>query len=354
MQRLPDRNERPFRCPECSRGFNRKDLLIRHQSTHGKSAARGKASSNRSGNRAVRACRPCANSKLKCDDQRPCQRCTKRKVLCTSDAVGDECPGLTDATDSTGNTTDARATQAVASVSNVQPAAAPQSRHDPTWIMSDVAYPWNSSTSYNDSTVGGFMGLELPLDIFSHLPDQDWRSDDIDVFGLDFTPTIDEVFGTGHIPCLGEDQDRDFPVPDDNPASRVARGRHAVFLRSPWMWQPEPKSRAFSEDDDLRLDENDINAGTSTHRSFLSSLRRIGDLSTTARDRILQMVLKSAKSHVSISRFPSLRCLNTLFKVGLAKIMETDAWIHPYSFDFETARPELLTALIAAGCVCFG
>lgn len=34
--------------------------------------------------------------------------------------------------------------------------------------------------------------------------------------------------------------------------------------------------------------------------------------------------------------------------------METDAWIHSYTFGAETARPELLIALIAAGCVCFG
>ena len=43
-----------------------------------------------------------------------------------------------------------------------------------------------------------------------------------------------------------------------------------------------------------------------------------------------------------------------LIKVGLAKRMETDAWIHPYTIQLDIARPELLTALIAAGCVCFG
>lgn len=52
--------------------------------------------------------------------------------------------------------------------------------------------------------------------------------------------------------------------------------------------------------------------------------------------------------------FPSAEILDTLIKVGIAKRLETDAWIHPYTFNSEQTRPELLIALIAAGCVCFG
>ncbi|KAI7040858.1 hypothetical protein KC352_g46612, partial [Hortaea werneckii] len=40
--------------------------------------------------------------------------------------------------------------------------------------------------------------------------------------------------------------------------------------------------------------------------------------------------------------------------MGIAKKFETDAWIHPFTFKSEDCRPELLTALVAAGCVCFG
>lgn len=46
--------------------------------------------------------------------------------------------------------------------------------------------------------------------------------------------------------------------------------------------------------------------------------------------------------------------LHLRLRVGIAKRMETDAWIHPYTFESENSRLELLIALIAAGCICFG
>lgn len=77
-------------------------------------------------------------------------------------------------------------------------------------------------------------------------------------------------------------------------------------------------------------------------------------LSQAVRDRIFQLVTKTAGSQVSIPSFPSPECLDKLIKVGIAKRAETDAWIHPYTFKSESSRPEFLTALVAAGCICFG
>lgn len=93
---------------------------------------------------------------------------------------------------------------------------------------------------------------------------------------------------------------------------------------------------------------------TSPHQPFLPSLVLEDRLLPQTRDNIFQLVIKTAKSQVTIPTFPSAKCLETLLKVGIAKRVETDAWIHPYTLCSETARPELLTALIAAGCVCFG
>jgi hypothetical protein len=77
-------------------------------------------------------------------------------------------------------------------------------------------------------------------------------------------------------------------------------------------------------------------------------------LSGPARDRIFQLVSKAARSQIAVPSFPSADCLDKLVKVGIAKRTETDAWIHPHTFDSESSRPEYLTALVAAGCVCFG
>lgn len=200
-------------------------------------------------------------------------------------------------------------------------------------------------------------GYPMPQDIFNLVPDQDWPGDTADIFGFDFTPTIDNALET---------QGSTFPFPaqvieeqaghdgaaEDHVTS--ARERHAIFLRSPWLWKPEANQNAFSEHSNFPLDERNVDMASSPHQPYLPSLTMQDTLSPQSRDRIFQLVLRTAKSHVTIPSFPSTKCLNILLRVGIAKRMETDAWIHPYTFDSEKTRPELLTALIGAGCVCFG
>ncbi|SMR55833.1 unnamed protein product [Zymoseptoria tritici ST99CH_3D1] len=191
-------------------------------------------------------------------------------------------------------------------------------------------------------------------DIFSLMPDQDWLSEGTDIFGVDFTPTIDQAIQSrvGHLPlptAQGEHTEPDMPRPKDN-----AKERFAMFERSPWLWKPEANSNAFSEHEVLPLDERQVDMAKSPHQRFLPALALPDELSSQSRDRIFQLVLKTAKSQVKIPTFPSTTCLNMLLKVGLAKRMEVDPWIHPYTFNSETSRTELLVALIAAGCICFG
>jgi hypothetical protein len=73
-----------------------------------------------------------------------------------------------------------------------------------------------------------------------------------------------------------------------------------------------------------------------------------------ARDDVFKLVVRTAGSRLTISAFPSAEYLDTLIKIGICKRAETDAWIHPYTFYEQNLRPELLTALVAAGCVCCG
>ncbi|KAF2215303.1 hypothetical protein CERZMDRAFT_120231 [Cercospora zeae-maydis SCOH1-5] len=225
--------------------------------------------------------------------------------------------------------------------------------------MPDIGFP----TFFDQIMAPDFVASEsmnVPLDIFNHMPEQDWLSDNMDMFGVDFTPTIDEAFHIpDSMPMPQEQHDSSHAgqlehVSHEPDAGHSARQRHALFQRSPWLWKPEAHSHAFSEHRSLPLDETEIDMSASPHQPFLPSLTMRRELSTHSRDKIFQMVLKAATSHVSIPRFPSVECLNLLLRVGLAKSMETDAWIHPGTLDAECARPELLAALIAAGCVCFG
>jgi hypothetical protein len=190
-------------------------------------------------------------------------------------------------------------------------------------------------------------------DIFSLMPDQDWLSENNDIFGVDFIPTIDQAIQL-QASDLSAAQVKLSTQPDKSLANDNAKERFAMFQRSPWLWKPEVNSNAFSEHEILPLDERQVEMAQSPQQKFLPSLALPDELSSQNRDRIFQLVLRTAKSQVSVPTFPSTACLNTLLRVGFAKRMEVDPWIHPYTFDLESSRPELLVALIAAGCICFG
>lgn len=92
----------------------------------------------------------------------------------------------------------------------------------------------------------------------------------------------------------------------------------------------------------------------SPHQPHATTLEITDQLTSESRDRVFRLVVTTADARISVPTFPSTIILDSLIKVGIAKRLETDAWIHPYTFSSEQTRPELLIALVAAGCVCFG
>lgn len=194
----------------------------------------------------------------------------------------------------------------------------------------------------------------MPPDIFNTLPEMDWFNDTSDLFGMDFTPTIDNALESQLNDNGLHSQPQELDDSSSEHINDSAKQRHAIFQRSLWLWKPELNQNAFSEHSNIPMSEQQVDIGSSPHQPYLPPLNMEDTLSQDSRDRILQLVVKTAKSHISIPSFPSVSTLNILLKVGIAKRLETDAWIHPYTFESGKARPELLTALIAAGCVCFG
>lgn len=121
------------------------------------------------------------------------------------------------------------------------------------------------------------------------------------------------------------------------------------------LWVPEKNQHAFS--DEQRLPLRDGDSISSSNQNHIDSMKIPGHLSYQARDDILKLVLRTGGSRLSVATFPSADYLDTLIKIGIGKRIETDAWIHPYTFfdaGYQQLRPELLTALVAAGCVCCG
>ncbi|CAJ0547385.1 Ff.00g041390.m01.CDS01 [Fusarium sp. VM40] len=75
--------EKPFSCSECGQSFGRVDSLARHHTalhlgTEGQDS-RSRQSERR---RVSQACKPCGASKVRCDGERPCQRCRRQDIHC--------------------------------------------------------------------------------------------------------------------------------------------------------------------------------------------------------------------------------------------------------------------------------
>ncbi|KAF3039906.1 hypothetical protein E8E12_005699 [Didymella heteroderae] len=227
-----------------------------------------------------------------------------------------------------------------------------------------------NTTGYNHHTIPAFfeqimvpapdfMGvdyLQPPPDLAAWMPEVDWLGTG-DIFGNDFTPAIDQMLDAQASQHDGFPLEQQPPIKDtshDKIDSNSARRRHAAFKQSAWFWIPQRNQHAFSEHENIILDERNVDLAASPHMPYSSNVVIPDQLSAGARDRIFQLISKTARSQITIPSFPSADCVDKLIKVGIAKRTETDAWIHPYLFESETARPEYLTALVAAGCVCFG
>ncbi|KAJ5094980.1 hypothetical protein N7532_007271 [Penicillium argentinense] len=87
--------EKPYVCDVCDKGFARPDLLKRHATGHAndRDRKRKRTSSIAKQSRVSQACKTCAASKLKCDEEKPCRRCRERNLQCDwQDVVQDSSP----------------------------------------------------------------------------------------------------------------------------------------------------------------------------------------------------------------------------------------------------------------------
>ncbi|CAG8145906.1 unnamed protein product [Penicillium salamii] len=186
-----------------------------------------------------------------------------------------------------------------------------------------------------------------PRGVFDFMLDTDFSVAGNDLFGTDFIPDLDRILDNSvTLPGFEDLQSKELDYQES--ASR----RAAAFERSFWQWVPAKNQHAFSEEQRIPLRDGD--SISPTHRNRLEALQIPGKLSMQARDDIFKLVVQTAGSRLSVSSFPSSEYLDTLIKIGIGKRTETDAWIHPYTFYEQQLRPELLTGLVAAGCVCCG
>ncbi|CAI7608165.1 unnamed protein product [Penicillium manginii] len=333
-----------------------KDVLQRHQAVHERDITEGKPPQRRAKERAVQACEACASAKLSCDNERPCKTSGHGQIDPST------LPPFTATPDS--GPSDFSVPPASASYSGSADIY-DTSMTSQTDLSIDTFIPQNEMHSYsnlnnfpaffeqvmlpNIGAEDSFQDTQQPR-AFDFMQDTDFTLAEYDIFGTDFIPDLDRILDTT-APLVGFEDSRE-PLLDDQESARL---RAAAFQRSLWLWVPEKNQHAFS--DETRIPLRDSDSIPSKHQDRLETLKIPGNLSLLARDDIFKLVIRIGGSRVSVAAFPSADYLDTLIKVGIGKRTETDAWIHPYTFydsQYQQLRPELLTALVAAGCVCCG
>ncbi|KAJ5621841.1 hypothetical protein N7528_005073 [Penicillium herquei] len=370
-----------------------RDVLQRHQTVHEKE--QGASAVRRLKERAVKACEACALAKLSCDNKRPCERCQAKQIECVPKTSAlsrrkseqystPHIPSFSPHADQNFINRPRELMPLVDTPSSAQSDLSPLpttmsytgSSHDTQpqqgAITSQTHITFDEFISQGNDTAVQFSSLDpfpaffeqvmLPSveashdhetqqpRVFDFMRDNDTISLETDIFGGEFIPDLDKLFDAT-VPFMDFNDNHPSPLDDQESASR----RAAAFQRSLWLWIPEKNQHGFSEERRITLrDDDNI---SSTHWTRLEALRIPGTLSSQMRDDIFKLVLRTAGSRLSVSAFPSSEYLDTLIKIGLGKRVETDAWIHLYTFhnpEYQQLRPELLTALIAAGCVCCG
>ncbi|KAL4953770.1 hypothetical protein BDW69DRAFT_150717 [Aspergillus filifer] len=370
------RDERTFRCPTCHRGFNRRDVLQRHCLIH-----QNGVPSPQQKERAIEACAPCAAAKSSCDNNSPCKVCQRKEIACLprhanrlrEKSIPTPAPetgtpqryrrrqGSIDYTVSYGQNEQIRHTQSgleqtLYSPSSIAsfPVKEPIHQHPPGGLedfkgLGEFPSFFGNIMMSSEVIPDTVAMVQQPRGVFDFMDDPEFLSSGAEtgLFGTEILADLDHILQYNPSPAATNS------ILESSNEEQCTKQRVEAFRKSLWLWVPAKNQTGFSDDGQIPLQDGDMTASISSlHRSRLESLKIRGKLSNQLRDHIFQLVLATGGSHLSVPSFPTAESLDALIKIGISKRTETDAWIHPYTLYRYDSRPELLTALVAAGCVC--
>ncbi|RAL07225.1 putative C6 and C2H2 transcription factor RegA-like [Aspergillus homomorphus CBS 101889] len=392
--------EKPYVCHVCNKGFARPDLMKRHAAGHDhpRDGKRKRPPIFAKSGRVSQACRACATSKLKCDEQKPCRRCRDKKLDCDWQETN---PGEMSPESSSQAYDEPDETEAYLETPQTQgilPSPAPMMGEIPPLPMDP---PTHFATP--DFPVGNFLPqapdpappLEDPLsagyDAIS--PSLDHESGIFSIDGTFFPEFIPDSLITSLSrpdlePLLNHAQEYAYGVFDQNipsnfdlteidfglieyfnsqgithhapPAveapndrsdvdSGIALGAEAYKRSSLSAWKPAQSDNAFAHQGDLAvpgtIDSPD--ADIRSERKILSER-----LSAGSRDLIFGMVLQTSQKANPLrimKSFPSTELLDGLIQDYFAyQSRQVDSFIHGPTFRINEQSSDTLTAIAAA------
>ncbi|KAL3471864.1 hypothetical protein BJX99DRAFT_250148 [Aspergillus californicus] len=382
--------EKPYICQVCSKGFSRPDLLKRHAAghSHSQEGKRKRPSPYAKNGRVSQACKACATSKLKCDEEKPCRRCRDRKLFCDWHEAAND---LGEQLGSTDEQMDELEEDQYSPIESPQPSFSSSLQPDLNAIVTPGAQmdaffsqvnPQPNDVmvnTYNGQTVsplvdhesgvfsvdGTFFPEFIPdslvslsrpgeIDPFA-FPPNDYYAHRIYDHNLNFDFDLTEVdFG---LIDFYNSKGSVMPQPDDpndrlDADSGIALGAEAYQRSSLSAWKPVREDHAFADQEDLSVPKS-IDSPETSLRSDRQILAE--RLSPGSRDSIFGMVLQTSQ-RTNLTRimksFPSTELLDSLIQDYFAyQSQQVDSYIHGPTFNPNEERPDMVAVVAAAAAV---
>ncbi|PWY62329.1 C2H2 type zinc finger domain protein [Aspergillus eucalypticola CBS 122712] len=394
--------EKPYVCHVCNKGFARPDLMKRHAAGHDhpRDGKRKRPPSYAKSGRVSQACKACATSKLKCDEEKPCRRCRDKKLICDwHDAGFDELtPGspMQGYDDPDGQSQYPEPPQPQTAFSPTIPPIGdyPATIDHPSLTTPDFTVnnylpdppdpaPENPpSTNYGAispaldhesgifSVDGTFFPEFIPDALIPSLsrpneldplnamnPTLDYRHNllstnmqfDFDLTEVDFG--LIDYFNSQGLSHLAP-QPPDAPNDRSDVDSRIALGAEAYKRSSLSAWKPAQHDHVFADQDNLSVPVVIDSPGSSIRGERQILPER---LAPGSRDLIFGMVLQTSEKAMiprKLKSFPSTELLDGLIQDYFAyQSQKLDPFIHGPTFYPNEQSSDMLTALAASGAV---
>ncbi|WJG35230.1 uncharacterized protein FOBCDRAFT_292605 [Fusarium oxysporum Fo47] len=339
-----DAQDKPFRCHICDKAFGR----------HTESGAKRYKRMSNAAPRVSQACKACAGSKLKCDEDASCRRCVAKGITCERDTR------FTDTGDKTSPVTSIQSTiDQELSIPVFDPGHLSLSEDDFSKFLKGVMTPVEGQESrpIDQADLTSIHNICNPLPSHGLLDfrvDGDPRFDDVamDLWDLPCSPSF---YYNGILlePKTSVSVNLGIQPPNSANNARPAVLGHVAYKESALgMWEPSQNDhlnsniKALSVLGDSPQDAIQLN-------SLEASSQQFKPLSVGLRDQLLLLTLNACKpeSKLAIIRaFPHSEILSKLIESFFSHHrVQTDSWIHGPSFEPNQQGAELILTIVNMG-----